>query len=117
MLNKSPATRALTRAGEFPVVMGVAIVEREFFACLDKVERVKLCPFSKNSHEGIRCARVIDEPESCRLFACIDRLPVIHFDNGNPLLGLGALSPFSLRDEFPFLLADFLPWSQGDCGE
>jgi hypothetical protein len=59
---------------------------------------------------------VIDEPESCRLFACIDRLPVIHFNNGNPLLGLGTLSPFSLRDEFPFLLADFLPSSQRDFG-
>ena len=47
MLNKSPAARALTRAGGFPVVMGVAIVEREFFACLDIVERVKLCPFSR----------------------------------------------------------------------
>ena len=60
---------------------------------------------------------MVDKPESCRLFGSIDRLSIIHFDNGNTLLGFGALSPFSLGDEFPYILADFLPGSQRDVGE
>ena len=44
--------------------MGVAIIEGEFGSGFDGVQGIKLRPFSKNSHEGIGCAGVIDEPES-----------------------------------------------------
>ena len=98
-------------------MMGVAIIEGEFGPGLDGVQGIKLCPFSNNSHEGIRCAGVIDEPESCRLFGSIDRLPIIHFDNGNPLLDFGPLSPFSSCDAFALIFADLLPVPQRDFGE
>ena len=117
VLNISPAAGALTGTGEFSLVMGVAIVEREFCAGLDRVECVKFCSFSENSHEGIWCARVVDEPESCRLFCGINGFPVIDFDDGNPLLCFGPPTPFSLRNAFSFVLADFLPCSQRDFGE
>jgi len=116
-LNETPAVLGLTGTSQFPVVMRVAIVEREFGSGLDGVQGIKLCPFSNDSHEGIWCAGMVDKPESCRLFGPINRLPIIHFDNGNPLLGFSPLSPFSLGNQFSSILPDFLPLSQMDFGE
>jgi len=98
-------------------MMGVAIVERQFCACFDRVECVKLCPFSNNSHEGIGCAGVVDETEPCCLSGSIDRLPIIDFHNGYALLDFGSLSSFPLGDAFPFVFANFLPLLQPDFGE
>jgi hypothetical protein len=94
-----------------------AIVEREFGSGLDRVQGIKLCPFTYNAHKGIGCAGMVDEPESCCLCCPIDRLPIIHFDDGNPLLDFGAPSSFSLRNAFPFILSDFLSGSQWHFGE
>ena len=95
----------------------VAIVEREFGAGPDRVQGIKLCPFPYDAHKGIGCAGMVDEPESGCLCCSIDRLPVIYFDDGNPLLDFGASSSFSLRNAFPFILSDFLSGAQWHFGE
>ena len=111
------AVRGLTGTGEFSVVMGVAIVERQLGSGLDKAESIKLCPFSNNSHERIGGAGMVDKPESAGLLGSVDGFVIIDFNYSNPLLSFGALSPFSLCNKFPFVLADFLPCSQRDFGE
>ena len=60
---------------------------------------------------------MIDEPKPTWLFFPIDGFVVIDFDKGNTFLSFGALSPFSLCDEFPLVLSDFLPCSQRDFGK
>jgi hypothetical protein len=60
---------------------------------------------------------VIDKPESRRLVGGINRLSIIHFNNGDPLLSFGSSSSFPLADSFSGVLADFLPTLQGDRGE
>jgi hypothetical protein len=116
-LNEAPAIRAVTDTRKFSVVMGVAIIKREFCPSPDKAEGIKFCTFPNNSHKGIRGAGMIDESESRCLVGTIDRLSIIHLDNSNPLLGFGSFSPFSVRNAFSFVLADFLAPSQRDLGE
>ena len=53
LLNETTAVWGLTGTGQFPVVVGVAIVEREFGPGLNGVQGIKLRPFSNNSHEAI----------------------------------------------------------------
>ena len=97
--------------------MRVTIVERQFGSGFDGMEGVKFGPFADSSHEGIRGAGMIDKTKSGCFFGSIDRLPIIDFDNGDPLLGFGSPPSFPLTDQFSGILPYFLSGAESDFGE
>jgi hypothetical protein len=117
LLEKSPAGRTPTGTGQFAVVMRLLIVKGQFGAGFDGVSGIEFRPFSDNSHEGVRGAGMVDEPEAVPPGGAVNRLVVVHFDDGDFFLMPGPPPAFPPADELPLIFSQFLPGAEVDHGE
>ncbi len=117
LLEKSPAGRTPTGTGQFAVVMRLFIVEGQFGAGLDGVSGIEFRAFADNPHKGVRRAGMVNEPEAILLGGAVDRLVVVHFDDGDFFLVPGPPPAFPPADELPLIFSQFLPGPEVDHSE
>src|SRR5271165_2253293 len=90
---------APTAAGEFSIVVGIAIVAGKFFSGADVPAGIKLHSAVGDSNENIGIAGMVDELKGTKPHAGVDCFRSAEFHDRNSFGSMGAFSGFPHRDQ------------------